>query len=36
MSFVQDNIDRFNRIHSDYNNIANQIGILQKEIQKMI
>ena len=30
MSFVQDNIDRFNRIHSDYNNIANQIGNLTK------
>jgi len=29
-SFIQDNIDRFNKIHADYNNIANSIGNLTK------
>lgn len=29
-SFVQDNLDRFNKIQGDYNNIANSIGNLTK------
>ena len=28
MSFVQDNLDRFDKIHSDYNNLANSVGNL--------